>query len=376
MVDFPVTEFETRMALIQTAMAQAGLDAILLCTEAELRYFSGFRTQFWQSPTRPWFLVLPLNGAPIAVIPEIGASLMACTWVNDIRTWASPDPVDDGVSLLADVLSAYSKVGLPMGPEASLRMPLGDFTRVQEKSNVEFIDCSGLIKAIRIVKSDAEIAILRKICRIGSAAFDKAGNLFHAGLPLNEAFRAFKIALLQEGAEDVPYLVGAAGQGGYGDVISPPGDAPLRNGDILMLDTGASLQGYFCDFDRNFATGHADDAAKQAYETLWQATQTGLQAARAGATCADLFHAMHKTLGGGRSNVGRYGHGLGIQLTEHPSIASFDHTVLQPGMVMTLEPSLTISKGKMMVHEENILITDGAPVLLTKRAPAELPVII
>jgi Xaa-Pro aminopeptidase len=375
MADFTVAEFETRMSLAQTAMTKAGLDAILLCTEAELRYFSGFRTQFWQSPTRPWFLVLPRKGEPIAVIPDIGADLMSRTWVRDMRTWASPDPEDDGVSLLAGILSAFNKVGLPMGQEASLRMPLGDFYRVQQKSCVEFVDCSELIKAIRIVKSDAEIAILRKICAIGSNAFDRAAELFHAGQPLSEAFRGFKIALLQEGAEDVPYLVGAAGQGGYGDVISPPGTTPLQDGDILMLDTGSSLQGYFCDFDRNFAIGHASDATKQAYDTLWQATEVGMQTARAGATCADLFHAMHKSLGGGTSDVGRYGHGLGIQLTEYPSIASFDDTVLQPGMVMTLEPSLTISNGKMMVHEENILITEDAPTLLTKRAAPELPVI-
>ena len=375
MADFSVAEFEVRMLQAQSAMAGAGLDAMLLCTEAEVRYFSGFRTLFWQSPTRPWFLVLPRKSAPIAVIPEIGAELMARTWVADIRTWASPDPVDDGVSLLAGVLSGYAKVGLPMGPEASLRMPLVDFYAVQDKSGVEFEDCSKLIKSIRMVKSDAEIAILRKICGIGSAAFDQAASLFHAGQPLSQAFRAFKIALLQEGAEDVPYLVGAAGQGGYGDVISPPDDTALQAGDVLMLDTGASLQGYFCDFDRNFAIGHGSDAAKKAYDSLWQATEVGLKTARAGATCADLFHAMHNALDGGASNVGRYGHGLGIQLTEYPSIASFDQTVLKPGMIMTLEPSLAISKGKMMVHEENILITDSTPVLLTKRADPELPVI-
>jgi Xaa-Pro aminopeptidase len=84
---------------------------------------------------------------------------------------------------------------------------------------------------------------------------------------------------------------------------------------------------------------------------------------------------MHTILGGGSSDVGRYGHGLGIQLTEYPSIASFDQTVLQAGMVITLEPSMAISEGKMMVHEENILITEDAPVLLTKRAAPELPVI-
>jgi Xaa-Pro aminopeptidase len=375
MADFPTAEFETRMMLVQSAMVDAGMDAILLCTEAELRYFSGFRTQFWQSPTRPWFLVLPQRGEPIAVIPEIGADLMARTWVRDIRTWASPNPVDDGVSLLADVLSDFDKVGLPMGEEASLRMPLRDFTCVHQKSGVEFVDCSALIKAIRIVKSDAEIAILRGICSIGSAAFDRAADLFHAGQPLSEVFRTFKIALLQAGADDVPYLVGAAGQGGYGDVISPPDDTPLAKDDILMLDTGATLRGYFCDFDRNFAITQCTDTAKRAYDTLWQATEVGLQNAKAGATCAQLFKAMNDALGNAGSSVGRLGHGLGIQLTEYPSIAPFDHTVLQPGMVMTLEPSLSIAKGKMMVHEENILITEDAPVLLTKRATPEIQVI-
>lgn len=375
MADFSVTEFEARMTSAQTAMADAGLDAILLCTEAEVRYFSGFRTQFWQSPTRPWFLVLPNRGTPIAVIPEIGADLMARTWVQDIRTWASPDPVDDGVGLLADVLSGFDKVGLPMGEEASLRMPLRDFYRVGKSSGVEFVDCSGLIKAIRIVKSKAEISILQEICSIGSAAFDRAADLFYAGQPLSEAFRAFKIALLQSGADDVPYLVGAAGQDGYGDVISPPNDTPLVKGDILMLDTGATLRGYFCDFDRNFAVNHCSDVAKQAYDILWQATEAGLQNARAGTTCAQLFDTMNAALGTNVTGVGRLGHGLGMQLTEYPSIAPFDHTVLQPGMVMTLEPSLCITKGKMMVHEENILITEDAPVLLTKRAAPEMQVI-
>lgn len=375
MADFPDVEFENRLSKAQKAMTKTGLDAILLCTEAEVRYFSGFRTLFWQSPTRPWFLILPKNNAPIAVIPEIGVDLMACTWVRDIHAWSSPHPTDDGVTLLANILSRYDKVGLPMGEETSLRMPLRDFQAIYDKSGVEFVDCTPIIKSIRMVKSEAEIAILRKICNIGSRTFDQAANLFHVGQPLSEAFRAFKIALLKAGAEDVPYLVGASGQNGYGNVISPPDETPIASGDTLMLDTGAMLKGYFCDFDRNFAFEAADYIVKQAYQTLWQATEAGLKAARPGVTCADVFAAMHTVLDEGSSGVGRYGHGLGAQLTEYPSIAAFDITRLAPGFVITLEPSLTLPNGKMMVHEENILITEGAPELLTKRAPSELPVL-
>lgn len=374
MPDFPVAEFEARTARAQKAMGDAGLDALWFTTEAEMRYFTGFRTLFWQSPTRPWHLVVPKNGAPVAVIPEIGAALMAETWISDIRTWSSPAPADDGVSLMIDALSPYDRIGLPMGEESSLRMALSDFTRITNGIGGGVVDASALILALRSVKSAAEIDLARRICGIACEAFDRAPVLFHAGQPLREAFRAFRIALLQAGADDAPYLVGGAGQGGYGDVISPPTDAPLRDGDVLMLDTGATLGGYFCDFDRNFAIGRADDGARRAHDALWRATEAALAVARPGATCADLFHAMAGVIGGG-SDVGRLGHGLGAQLTEWPSVAPWEGTVMQPGMCMTLEPSMTVSEGKMMVHEENIVITEDGCELLTRRAPPELPVI-
>jgi Xaa-Pro aminopeptidase len=149
----------------------------------------------------------------------------------------------------------------------------------------------------------------------------------------------------------------------------------LKSGDVLMLDTGASARGYFCDFDRNFAIGHADEAAQATYRTLWQATEAGLAAARPGRTCAQVFSSMAKVIGDANGGIGRLGHGLGTELTEEPSLAGFDHTVLEPGMILTLEPSMSAGDGRMMVHEENIVVTEDAPRLLTERAAPELPVI-
>ena len=91
---FPVEEFEARAERAQRMLADSGLDALLVCTEPEVRYFTGFHTPFWQSPTRPWFVVLPLSGRPIAVIPGIGASAMAGTWVEDVPTGPAPPPAD------------------------------------------------------------------------------------------------------------------------------------------------------------------------------------------------------------------------------------------------------------------------------------------
>ncbi|WP_420413249.1 M24 family metallopeptidase [Roseibium sp.] len=374
--DFPEQEFEDRTERAQRLMHAQKLDALLFTTEAEVRYFTGFRTLFWQSPARPWFCVLPKSGKPFAVIPQIGAHLMSSTWLDDIRTFAAPHPTDEGVSLLSDALKPFKTIGMPMGRESSLRMPLLDFEAVKRNlPGTTFHNASDLVQQVRHIKSEAEIAIHREICQIASRSFESAQALFHEGQSLKEAFRKFKIDLLERGADDVPYLVGGAGQGGYGDVISPPTDTPLREGDVLMLDTGAVKNGYFCDFDRNFAIGHASEDVKNAHRKLVGAVQAAARIARPGKTCADLFKAMTDVLGQADGDVGRMGHGLGIQLTETPSLTSFDQTVLQENMALTLEPGIDLGGGKMMVHEENIVIRDGTPEFLSTPADPEIPVI-
>jgi len=377
---FPEAEFSARLERAQRQMAIAKLDALLLTTEAEVRYFSGFLTQFWQSPTRPWFLVVPVVGKPIAVIPEIGAACMARTWIDDIRTWPSPHPRDDGVSLLASALRVCGgRIGLLMGPETYLRMPLADFKALRlQLSGVEFCDATSIMRSLRIVKSSAEIGKIAQACCYVSDAFNAAPQLFAKGMAIDAAFRAFKIECLARGVDDVSYLVGGAGSGGYEDIISPPSTRRLLSGDVLILDTGCIFDGYFCDFDRNFALERADDEACRAYDALYRATAAALDIARPGRTCAELFATMQAVLdtaGALGNEVGRMGHGLGMQLTEGPSLAPFDETVLEPGMVLTLEPGMRFAPERIMVHEENIVIRDGAPELLSRRAPPELPVI-
>lgn len=380
---FDPAEYQGRVERAQRQMRERSIDLLLLTTEPEFRYFSGFLTQFWQSPTRPWFLLVPREGSPVAVIPEIGVPLMERTWIEEIRSWPAPTPDDEGVSLLvAEIRSLGAElgtIGVPMGPETLIRMPLSDWRRVTtELQSASFVDASPVIRTARMVKSEAEIAKISHICRVASDAFGRVPRLAGAGIPLVEVFRKFKIALLEEGADDVPYLVGAGEPGGYGDVISPPSDRPLAERDVLMMDTGAVWDGYFCDFDRNYAIGSATDEAFRAYDTLYRATDAGLGAAVPGAVAADLFEAMRSVIddaGYSAGNVGRFGHGLGMQLTEWPSHTPTDRTVLTAGMVLTLEPGLEFAPGRGMVHEENLVIRSDGPELLSRRASPELPVI-
>ena len=380
---FPTSEYEARVDRAQARMVADELDGLVLSGPHNFRYFSGFNSQFWESPTRPFFVVVPREGAPIAVIPEIGGPGMETTWVTDIRTWPAPRPADDGVSLMAEVLESlprrFGRIGWEMGRESVVRMPLTDFDRLRATiRGLEFVDGSPALWSLRMIKSAGEVDRIREACRAAGDAFDLLQARIRIGDSEIDASRIYRIAAMECGADATPFVAVCSGQGGYSQIIVGPQDVALDDGTILIIDTGVTYDGYFSDFDRNFAFGHLTDAARRAHEVVWDATEAGIAAARPGITSADLGRAMTDVLaaaGASGLNVGRSGHGLGMQLTEPPSNMPGDDTALVPGMVMTVEPGYEYDPGKMIVHEENLVITEDGCELLTRRAPRQMPVI-
>ena len=379
---FAETEYEDRTRSTQSAMLVSKLDAILLTTEPEIRYFTGFHTQFFESPTRPWFVIVPLSSKPIAVIPGLGLAGMQATWIDDVRTWQSPCPEDDGISLLADTLNAlparFGQLGLALGQESFLRMPVRNSQILAERIALSFVDCAQLLLRQRFVKSSAEVEKIRTVCQLTSAEFEALPQHTAMGETERQIGQRMRMNLLARGADSTPFLVAGSGPGGYDNIIMGPTDRRLGEGDVLIIDTGTTFDGYFCDFDRNFAFGHITDDTRKAHATVYQATDAGFSAAHPGATMADVWRAMWKVLesGGALGNsIGRMGHGLGMQLTEWPSVKEDDLTVLTPGAVITLEPGMEFAPDRQLVHEENIVITEDGAEYLTRRAPAEMPVI-
>ena len=376
---FATDEYRNRLARAQQMMVTSGLDALFLTTETDVRYFTGFLTRFWESPTRPWYVIIPQSGKPIAVIPSIGAALMAKTWIADIRTWSAPDLQDDGLSLLADTLHEVTgqnaKIGVPFGHETHIRMPHADFLRLQQLCpSLHFTDDREVMRQLRLIKSAAEISKIQTACDIAGRAFERVGEIARKGMALSNIFREFQQLCLSEGADWVPYLAGGKGPRGYDDVISPASDAPLLSGEVMMLDTGLVYDGYFCDYDRNFVVGTPSTEIASAWDKLLEATSAGREAARPGKTAADIYHAMDRVLtsGTGGGAAGRLGHGLCMQLTEWPSFIPGDRTELCAGMVITLEPSLTMPDGSVLVHEDDFVLTKNGLHQLSSPAPQQL----
>ncbi|MEM6941865.1 MAG: Xaa-Pro peptidase family protein [Pseudomonadota bacterium] len=379
---FSVDEFRARVSRAQTLMAAADLSALLLTTEPEVRYYTGFLTSFWLSPTRPWYVVMPQAGTPIAIIPAIGERLMADTWVKDIRTWDAPDYDDDGIGLLAEALREVTprgaRIGVAHHMESHLRMPLADFDRLRDSlKQRQIVPDAAITRRLRMVKSAAERAKIQCACVLADHTFSRMAEIAGPGRPLDEVFRAFQRAALEEGADQIPYLAGSAGVGGYLDVISPATETPLAAGDVLMLDTGVMWDGYFCDFNRNFSLGAPPAEVADAHKRLIEATQVGFDAAQPGARISDIYHAMAACLRNPDGSVlpGRFGHGLGMQLTEWPSIIASEHCEIFEGTILTLEPSLSLAGGRLMVHEEDIAVARNGPVYLSTPQRPDITVI-
>ena len=381
MMSFPKEEYLKRLDNIHKKLENENIDAIVITSPANFRYFSGLDSNFWESPTRPWFLIISKNGKIKALVPSIGLSAIESTFIKDIEVWQSPNPKDEGTSLLKKIIKTFPKnsnIGFELGMETYLRMSVKEFLKIKKDlQEYNFIDSTNIVWSLRKIKSDLEIKNIEKVCSITSKVFNNLINKISLGMSEREIATIFKKDLINNGVDYIMYLSCASGINGYNQIICNPSEKKIGDGDILIIDTGSTLNGYYCDFDRNFGFGNINQKSLDAYNKLWNATEKTLEIIKPGISCKEVYESLSKNLFSNnvKSSVGRMGHGFGLQLTEPPSIMIDDNTILEKNMILALEPSIEIENDLMLVHEENILITQNGNRLLSSRTPKELPVI-
>jgi Xaa-Pro aminopeptidase len=386
--EFPPDEYRHRVERARRLMAGEGIDCLLLTSEKNIRYLTGYYAQEWINQTYSRYVLLPLDREPIAVVPTGRVpGFQVTTWICDIRSWLAPNPTDDGVTLITDalrsVLKPHGRVGAEIGPEMRLGVPVADFLRVRDALDVSFVDAGPILKRLRMVKSSLEVERINRAAQIASDAFERFSKVLVPGKTERDIYNLMHRLLVDLGAEKAPYIVPVSGPYGYDQINVGPTDRVLENGDLLLVDVGATWRGYFCDFDRNFALGRTTDELRNAHSLLFEATQVGIECIRPGRTMSDIWRAMTTVIApDGRLNArhGRMGHGVGLDLAEPPSLAAADDTVVEEGMVLTLEPMVTLPGAggmpwRRMVHEEDGVVTKTGFDLLTRRVDSTLPIV-
>ena len=134
---FSIHDYKMRVDRALELMKKNNLEMLLITSPQNFRYFTGLDSYFWESPTRPWFLLLSINHEPIAVVPSIGKTALQNTWIKNIQTWQSPSPSDEGITVLQEaILSIKAEsclIGCELGKESYLRLSIKDFERLNQK---------------------------------------------------------------------------------------------------------------------------------------------------------------------------------------------------------------------------------------------------
>lgn len=231
---FPREELEHRQERARVLMHAARLDALVVSSPPNWRYFTDLDLMLSVTPSRPVFFVLPLAGDPVVVVPALFAPEVAeLPYRHHLEAWPSPRPHDEGVALLAQVLSAlpgrFGLVGFELGTEMRLGMPTLDYLQLRQGcSACSFVDASPLLWTLRSVKSPAELERIARAARLTGEAL-RPGHLTDAvGQTETEVARAFKVRALRAGLDEVGYLALGSGPGGYGSITRPAGKRVLQ----------------------------------------------------------------------------------------------------------------------------------------------------
>jgi Xaa-Pro aminopeptidase len=192
-----------------------------------------------------------------------------------------------------------------------------------------------------------------------------------------EAATLFAVAHLQAGGNS-PSCILVSDRGDYELPSKPPGSRRFTPGDFVWFDIGCCVGGYHSDFSRSAVLGRVSAAQRRAQDTVNRATWAGVKAIRPGwpvsviaRACDQVLEESGLALTSTISHIGgRIGHGLGLDVLELPSIHEADPTILQPGMVLTVEPGVSTLDG-IFHHEHNVLVTEDGYEILSA-APMEI----
>jgi Xaa-Pro aminopeptidase len=236
------------------------------------------------------------------------------------------------------------------------------------EGGLELVPLTGAVEALRAVKDAKELDAVRRACAITDVVYDRLADETFAGR--SELDVAWTIAELfhEQGGVPWPEFVVASGP----NAAKPHARASERvigRGETVVIDAGCTVDGYYSDYTRTFATGPLSDELKDAYRVCAEAQEAGLEAIRAGVTGVDADAAARRVVDESDFD-GTFGHGLGhgigLEIHEAPRLSTASSDTLVPGNVITVEPGIYLPDRGGIRIEDDVVVTDDGIENLTK----------
>lgn len=345
-------------------MRERGVHLCVVAPGSNLRFLLGYDAMAVDRLTA--LLVTPERA--VMILPDFDAAEF--TEAGDrppAEGWADRD----GPGAAVD--AAFRRLGAPRDGAVVLvdaELPFGFYAELADRAGARPQLASALLTPLRLRKDGEAQQRIARTGELVSHGIDVALERAEVGMTERDLKRVIEAAMWDGGAESVDFVLVQAGP----NAASPHHNAdatPLRSGEPVLVDIAVRLEGHYADITQQVVLGDPPDAYVEHYEAVARAQEAGVRAAQAGATAHEVASAASAVIvdaGLGRWNGPRTGHGLGIDVHEPPSVVEGDRTVLEPGVVITVEPGIYIPGRYGIRIEDTVLVTDGGPRRLTRGA--------
>ncbi len=371
----PITP-EERRGRIEKArrlMAERKIDALMLTGGTSLVYFSGIR---WGLSERLFAMVLPVKGDAFYVSPAFEEdrareqiALGPLGNSADVRTWQEHE---DPYQRIGQGLKDRGISSGVLGIEETVRFVFSDGVS-KAAPTIKITSGTPVSAGCRTIKDAHELALMRLASQVTLKAYEAAWKALKDGMTQNDF-----ASLVSQAHRKLGFEGGAGVQVGEYSALPHGSITPqvVREGSILLIDGGCSVEGYSSDISRTFVLGKPTDKMKQVFDIEYQAQTAALQAARPGAPCEAVDAAARKVIvdaGYGpdyKYFTHRLGHGMGMDGHEWPYLVKGNTLPLAPGMTFSDEPGIYI-RGEFGVRiEDDMVITENGAELMTPQSPS------
>jgi len=360
-----------RIARARELMGEIGAQALIIGAGPSLRYFTGVG---WNATERLVAMVLPLDGAPQMVCPrfELGSLEASLGIEAEMLLW---EEHESPYALTAQALKAMGAATLAIDPA----LPFFVFNGLRLAApGVELLDGAPVVDGCRMIKSPAELALMSQAKAMTLEVHRRAAAILAPGITTTAVRRFIDQAHRALGADDgssfcaVQFGLASAYPHGL------PGEQALKDGDLVLIDTGCKVQGYNSDITRTYVFGEASPEQRRVWEVEKEAQAAAFAAVKPGVPCEEIDAVARGVLAAAGFSPDydlpglphRTGHGIGLSIHEAPYLVRGDRTPLAPGMCFSNEPMIVIPDAFGVRLEDHFHVTADGAAWFTQPQPS------
>ena len=359
------TSQQSRQIKLNSVLSDAGLDGLILNPGPSLVYLTGLHFHLSE---RPVITIFQPSKPPIITLPELeleklkqlSFEIQAFPYGEDPSTW---------VKVVKSAITAAKLKISRIGVEPRQLRYLEFQLLSQAAPRVELIAAEMILAKLRMYKDEIELSAMRRAVQIAQSALTSTLPQAKIGITELELASELTLQLFRAGCDpEVPFAPIVSGGPNSANPHATPSGRKLEMGDLLVIDWGASHQGYFSDITRTFSIGKMESELEKIGKIVLEANQAGRNAAKPSVAIEVVDQAARRVIdkaGYGQYFTHRTGHGLGMEAHEMPYIRAGNQQLLEPGMTFTIEPGIYLPGRNGVRIEDNVVITPSGIECLT-----------